>query len=65
MDEEAKKAYYAKVDSPCLTSSFSLYLSVGSLVEVERSNRGEYSAIIRRLLVDGAKKEGFDPDGIL
>ena len=63
MDEEAKKAYYAKEMRGAPLVSLLAFRCTYQL-EVWLKSR-EYSAIIRRLLVDGAKKEGFDPDGIL
>ena len=69
MDEEAKKAYYAKEMRGAPLVSLLAFRCTYQL-EVWLKSRGaiegrEYSAISRRLLDDEEKKEGFDPDGIL
>ena len=69
MDEEARIAYYAKEMRGAALVSLLAFRCTYQL-DVWLKTRGaiegrEYSAIIRRLLVEGAKQEGFDPDGIL
>ena len=69
MNEEARIAYYAKEMRGAPLVSLLAFRCTYQL-EVWLKTRGaiegrEYSAIIRRLLVEGAKQEGFDPDGIL